>query len=65
MPRASILARMDYAELGRLLDGQEWRMPGVDYTLLHDRIAEQHMDVAECIWAKDLAATHAFLSLWT
>ncbi|MDP9299257.1 MAG: asparagine synthase-related protein [Actinomycetota bacterium] len=61
----SILARMDYAELGRLLDGPEWRMPGVDYTLLHDRIAEQHMDVAECIWAKDLAATHAFLSLWT
>jgi hypothetical protein len=40
-------------------------MPGVDYGLLHDRIVGQEMDVAEFIWAKDLAATHAFLSLWT
>jgi asparagine synthetase B (glutamine-hydrolysing) len=61
----SILARIDYAELERLLDGAEWRMPGVDYGLLHDRIVGQDMDVAEFIWAKDLAATHAFLSLWT
>jgi len=60
----SILARIDYVELRRLLDGPQWRMPGVDYRLLDERIAAQDMDVAEFIWAKDLAATHAFLSLW-
>src|SRR5438067_990030 len=51
-------------ELRRLLDGPQWRMPVVDYRLLDERIAAQDMDVAEFIWAKDLAATHAFLSLW-
>jgi len=61
----SILARIDYAELERLLEGPQWRMPGVDYRLLDDRIAARDMDVPEFIWAKDLAATHAFVSLWT
>jgi asparagine synthase (glutamine-hydrolysing) len=61
----SIAARIDYGELRRWLVDPGWRMPGVDYACLRDRLVSEEMDVLEFIWAKDLAATHAFVSLWT
>jgi asparagine synthase (glutamine-hydrolysing) len=61
----SIAARIDYAELRRWLVDAGWRMPGVDYARLEERLDSEDMDVPEYIWAKDLAATQAFVSLWT
>jgi len=61
----SIVARIDYAELRRWLDGPSTRIPGVRYARLADRIAAADMDVREFDWAKDLAAVHAFVGLWS
>jgi hypothetical protein len=39
-------------------------MPGVDYGMLAEHLERADMNVFEYIWAKDLAAVHAFLDLW-
>jgi asparagine synthetase B (glutamine-hydrolysing) len=58
----SFTARIDYPALTRWLAAPSWRVPGVDYALLHDRLERRDLGVFEYIWAKDLASLHAFLA---
>lgn len=59
----AIFDRIDYGALGRwLIEPGDFRMPGVDYALLDERIRRRECDLWEFFWAKDLAAVHAFLS---
>jgi asparagine synthase (glutamine-hydrolysing) len=61
---ASIIARIDYDALRRWLLNPPHRIRGVRYDVLADRLRAANMDLREYHWAKDLAAVHAFLSLW-
>jgi asparagine synthetase B (glutamine-hydrolysing) len=61
---ATVQRRIDYGALRRWLMKTPWRVPGVDYGLLRRRLEGEDLSLYEFIWAKDLAATHAFLSLW-
>lgn len=58
----SFLAGLDYAELGRWLADPTWRMPGVDYRVLAERLEAGRFDLAEYVWARDLAVAHAFVA---
>jgi asparagine synthase (glutamine-hydrolysing) len=60
----SIVARIDYATLRRWLVEPGHRLNGVRYELLRERLEKENLSVGEFIWAKDLAAVHAFLSRW-
>jgi asparagine synthase (glutamine-hydrolysing) len=59
-----IMASVDYEELGRWLLAPDVRLRGVDYGLLATRLDAREFTLPEYIWAKDLAAVHAFLALW-
>jgi asparagine synthase (glutamine-hydrolysing) len=58
----SFSARIDYPALTRWLVAPSWQVPGVDYTLLAERLASRDLGVFEYIWAKDLASAHAFVA---
>lgn len=60
----SIAARIDYQELRRWLVAPKQRLRGIDYRSLADRLDTESLDVIGYQWARDLAQTHAFLSLW-
>jgi asparagine synthase (glutamine-hydrolysing) len=55
---------IDYDSLRRWLIRPNYRMPGVAYERLAQRLEQENLDLASYIWAKDLAAIHAFLDLW-
>jgi asparagine synthase (glutamine-hydrolysing) len=55
---------LDYPSLRRWLLRPSYRVPGVDYGMLAERLERCDMDLAEYVWAKDLAGVHAFLDLW-
>ena len=57
-------AGIEYEHLRRWTGSGSFRMPGVDYALLHERIDRGEMNVFEYIWAKDLAMVHAFIDLF-
>jgi hypothetical protein len=59
------LRQIDYAALEKTLGdrGDGYRMAGVDYTVLRERIRQRQLDLADWVWAKDLARVHAFVSL--
>ena len=59
----SIMERIDYVELRRWLVDSPVRVGGVDYALLEKHLADEDFGVWDHIWAKDLAAIHAFLEL--
>jgi hypothetical protein len=60
------LRQIDYAALDDLLgtESNGYRMPGVDYGLLCQRMHRRQLDLADWVWARDLARIHAFASLW-
>ena len=59
----AIYDRVDYRHLERwLLEPAGFRMPGVDYEAVTERIRSRELDLWEYFWVKDLAAVHAFLS---
>lgn len=60
----AVLARTDYAALRRWLVDSPYRMPGVDYGRLRQRLERQDFTLRDVVWANDLAAVHAFVSLW-
>jgi asparagine synthase (glutamine-hydrolysing) len=60
----AVVGRIDYDALTRWLKAPTTRLPGVDYELLWQRVERRDLDIVEYMWAKDLAATHAFLALW-
>jgi asparagine synthetase B (glutamine-hydrolysing) len=58
-----LLATADYPELRRwILETNGYRMNGIDYELLRERIERQELDVIELRRARDLARIHAFVS---
>jgi asparagine synthase (glutamine-hydrolysing) len=60
------LAGMDYPALRRwLLEPGEYRMPGVNYENLAERLGQENLGIRDFIWVRDLAAIHVFLSRWT
>ncbi len=58
------LSRVDYQELKRLIFGSEYRMPGVDYAMLKERLDTEQMGFWELRVAHNLADYHAFAALW-
>jgi asparagine synthase (glutamine-hydrolysing) len=59
----SIMERIDYVGLRRWLVDSDVRVEGVDYALLEKHLADEDFGLWDHIWAKDLAAIHAFLAL--
>jgi asparagine synthase (glutamine-hydrolysing) len=60
-----LMGRIDYPALRHWLLHPRWRMPGVDYERLGDRLNREDLShIGHYKWAVDLAKTHAFLSLW-
>lgn len=57
-----VLASFDYPSLRRWLSVGDYRMPGVDYQRLHEALDRQDLGIFDYLWAKDLAAVHAFLA---
>lgn len=60
----SFWQRFDRARLKSLLVDVDYRMPGVDYGLLLERLNSADLDLREGMWAKDLAVVHAFMKAW-
>ena len=59
----SIMERIDYVGLRRWLVDSDVRVEGIEYTLLEKHLADEDFGLWDHIWAKDLAAIHAFLAL--
>jgi asparagine synthase (glutamine-hydrolysing) len=60
----SVMAHVDYRALRRWLVRPQYRLAGVDYALLEERLEREELELSEFMWAKDLASVHAFLSQW-
>ena len=60
-----VIAGFDYPSLRRWLRDEEFRMPGVDYAALWRHLEREDLTTFGYLWAKDLAAIHAFLSRWS
>lgn len=60
----SIMANVDYPRLRQLLIEPKYRIDGVDYGRLRERLEHENLELTDFQWAKDLAGIHAFLSLW-
>ncbi|MDR7554839.1 MAG: asparagine synthase-related protein [Armatimonadota bacterium] len=58
------VAKTDYTALRRWLLNGSYRMPGVDYARLQAQLDRQDFALRDVVWANDLAAIHAFVSLW-
>ena len=58
------LAQIDYATLRRWLLKPAYRMPGVRYNVLAERLAREDFTLIDLVWANDLARIHAFLAVW-
>jgi asparagine synthase (glutamine-hydrolysing) len=60
----SISAKIDYDVLRRWLIAPAYRMTGVDYAKLAGHLEREDLGLPGFIWARDLAAVHAFLGQW-
>ena len=56
-----IMTKIDWDGLRRWLVDPGWTMPGVDYALLAERLEARTLTLEQYIWARDLAAAHAFV----
>ena len=54
---------LDYPALRRWLSNPSHRIAGVDYGALGHQLEREQMELLHYLWAKDLAAAHAFLEL--
>jgi asparagine synthase (glutamine-hydrolysing) len=61
---ASMMKSVDYVALRRSIGGSQWRMPGVDYELLCDRLEREDLSLYDFVWASDLAGAHAFVAAY-
>ena len=55
---------LDYPALRRWLSNPSHCIGGVDYRALGQQLEGEQMELSHYLWAKDLAAAHAFLDLW-
>jgi asparagine synthase (glutamine-hydrolysing) len=58
---AHTLAAADYDALRKWIVGGEYRVSGVDYRRLEERLDRRDFGVMELMWANDLARVHAFV----
>lgn len=56
---------VDYPAVRRWVSHGDFRMKGVDYGLLREELEGERMPLPRYLWAKDLAAVHAFVDLWS
>lgn len=56
---------VDYPAVRRWVTEGDFRVRGVDYERLHEELERADMPLAHYLWAKDLAAVHAFVDLWS
>jgi asparagine synthetase B (glutamine-hydrolysing) len=59
-----VMTGIDYPVLRKWLTNPEHRLAGVDYVRLAERLEAEDLRLYDYIWARDLAAVHAFLALW-
>lgn len=59
-----VLDTVPWSRIAQLIDDPDYRMPGIDYELLSDRIANRKAGATEVVWAQDLATVHAFIKLF-
>ena len=55
----------DYPAVRRWVTTGDFRIRGVDYGRLRDELERESMPLAHYLWARDLAAVHAFVDLWS
>ena len=61
----SVLQQIDWGTLQTTLLKPSHRISGIDYELLGSRLEQRRIDtVQEYAWARNLAASHMFLSQW-
>lgn len=61
---AHVMRQIDYATLDRLLVNPRYRLNGVNYERLAERIERRDLPFHEWLKARELARIHAFLSAW-
>lgn len=59
-----VLDSVPWPRIAELISDPDYRMPGVDYAMLQDRIANRKAGATEVVWAQDLATVHAFIKLF-
>src|SRR5262249_61932182 len=59
-----VLAHPDYDLLRRLLMAPGYRLPGVRYERLAERLRAEDLAPVDLFWVRDLASVHAFLRRW-
>jgi asparagine synthase (glutamine-hydrolysing) len=59
-----IMANIDYPALRHWILDPKYRIMGVRYDVLAERLDRQDFHIGDYKWAVDLAKTHAFLSQW-
>jgi asparagine synthase (glutamine-hydrolysing) len=55
---------VDYPAVRHWVSRPGFRVTGVDYDRLGVELEREQMPLAHYLWARDLAATHAFVDLW-
>jgi hypothetical protein len=61
----ALLERIEWATMRAVLVSPSYRVAGIDYELLASRLQQERFDsVQEYAWARNLTATHMFLSQW-
>jgi hypothetical protein len=60
----SALAQVDYSTLRRYLLAPSYRITGVNYEQLAERLDAQNLGTVDYGWARNLANVHAFLAQW-
>ena len=58
-----VMGRVDYGELRRWMFGTDFRMKGIDYAVLAERLEQRDADFQELIALNRLASIHAFVGL--
>ena len=59
-----VLDTVPWDRMSQLLSDSDYRMPGIDYRLLLERLGQRQMHPTEVVWANDLATVHAFINLF-
>jgi asparagine synthetase B (glutamine-hydrolysing) len=59
-----VMSSVDYPELSRWLRHPSRPVRGVDYAKLGERLEARDFTLGDYIWARDLAAVHAFQAIW-
>ncbi|HXV58584.1 MAG TPA: asparagine synthase-related protein [Gaiellaceae bacterium] len=56
---------VDYPAVRQWVARSDYRVPGVDYARLGEELERGDLPLPRYLWARDLAAVHAFVDLWS